>query len=606
MPGILGVFGINTDSINKSSLIETINLCGTDETQTLLTDNGFMAISSLKDIPLKGALYYEDKNFISSFSGDLVDYDSIPWEGIINECKSSSFERFSELRGRFAIAVYDKKSMRLYLISDCTSQFPLYYSLTNEYFAFSTANPTFTRLPHKPIFNTNWLYEYIFFNYPIGQTTFLKEVQKMPPSSVLRYDLYTADLKVVQYSKFFEKSKRLLNGQKALDKCTEVFQDRVPKYFRGDQSILSAITGGFDSRTLLSFAPAQVDLETYTYGVPGCWDLQEVSDFAQKLEFPHKYIFFDDKFTDLLPRLIYDTVRLSGGLQGILRSTLSYVYKTLSENGQSVPISINGISGGQLFRGDSHVPSLISFGMERLLSTGDVHIDHDFYSAVFGERFGEFEKHLMDTAERISTDYGDFSRPEAHLSFFVYEVGPKHFGGEAAIADNYTIFRVPYWDKDIIQLAYEIEYSTLEFSHFSTKKDEYRENVMQAYLISQNPGYKNIPIKGLPVTVFASDNRLLYQLNRAIRRGPGWFRRRFFFTSLAVEDWLNWFKYVLNSEFDKLLNDDSIITNYIDAKFIFEMKELCSARPSISSIHWLGKLVTLEILLHLIENEWNM
>lgn len=189
------------------------------------------------------------------------------------------------------------------------------------------------------------------------------------------------------------------------------------------------------------------------------------------------------------------------------------------------------------------------------------------------------------------------------MSYLVYEVAPKYFAGEAEIASNYSTFRVPYWDKDIVKLAYEKEYSTISFSRFlkKKKKDTYRENIMQTYVISKNPKFRKIPIHGIPLSVFMYDSKPLYQLGHLIHRGYPLLKRHIYHTpSLPpLEDWPTWFKYTLRSEIEKLLNEDSLICDYIDKDFVLNMREA-------NNIHYLGKLATVEILLNLIKNGWTI
>ena len=228
-------------------------------------------------------------------------------------------------------------------------------------------------------------------------------------------------------------------------------------------------------------------METYTYGIPGSDDLLAACALADRVGREHRSIYFGDSFLQSLPKLTYETVRLSGAMQGICRSTLLHIYRTLSGDMRTTPVAISGVSGGNVFRGHGYVPAVVSPGMEQLFTTGKASLDREVFSAMFGERRGEFKQHITEAIEYIRSTYGEPTKPECHLSYLVYEVAPKYFGGEAAIAGNYTVFRAPYWDIDLIRLAYETEYSTLRFSRFSEKKDTYRENVMQASVITTDP-----------------------------------------------------------------------------------------------------------------------
>jgi len=601
MPGMLGVFIKDSANVNRSTIVDTIDLLNASKPEILAIDNDFMAVTTLQNTALNGLYYYQDEKYTACLSGDFIDYSSIPWPTLIKKYQSHTFEWFANLQGRFAIALYDRFKRELHLISDRTSQYPIYYTVNNTYFVFSTALSTFTTLPQNPGFDIDWLYEYLFFNYPIGQTTFLKNVKRMPPASVLYHNRDSNKASLSAYASPLKPDKETLKGRKALNKALSIFQDRVPKYFDTNCKTLLGISGGFDSRTLLAFAPATADLETYTYGMAGCADLKFAADLRETLGLPHKRITFDQNFVTNLSSLIYKTVWLSNGLQGINRSTLLHVYKTLTNNGQQTPVVISGVSGDHFFRGHGNVPSIISKDMQQIFMTGKFSVDRSLFAHLFGNYTSYFEAHINEVIKQTAQQYGDLDLPTTHLAYLVYEVAPKYFAGEAALADNYVTFRVPYWDTEIINLAYQIEFSTINFSRFlPIKKDTYRENVLQAYLISQNKKFTEIPINGLPPQIFARDNKGMYQLYRAIKSGPTWLKNRLRpRNDPPLEDWNKWFRNNLHSELAQLLSEKSLIANYLNANFFKVLKQT-------NNIHWLGKLATAEIILRLIRDRWTL
>lgn len=600
MAGMLGIFNVRSKGVNYSSLLETIDLAGTGQRRSFSTRNGYVATANLPNSRFDDSYYYEDKDFFCCFSGDLVDFVSIPWDDIIEFCKNSSFERFGNLKGNFAIAVIDKPYNKFYLISDRLSQYLVYYSITDSSFIFSTALSTFVRLQRKPDFNINWLYEYFFFNFPIGQNSFLVNVKRMPQSSVLKYDFRTSAVSVFKYAPPFKKPPELMLANKALERALSIFKGRVPKYFDKDRRIALGISSGFDSRTLLALAPPNSISETYTYGVPGCSDLKGASALCNCLKIPHRDIVFGRDFTDALPDLIYKTVWISNGLQGINRSSLMYVYEELINRGRH-QIVISGVSGDHLFRGHGNVPSIISADMEKTFITNSHCINHQLFKRIFGQKYREFEGHINNVLTYIRTNYGPFNLAQTHLNYFMYEVAPKYFAGEAAIANNYALFRCPYWDADIMKLAYEISLSTLSFSRFlGAKKDGFAENILQANIIETNKDFADIPVRSIPLTLYTGNHRILYKLYRTLIRGPRYIRNKMFPNACPpLEDWKRWYKETLRQEINNLLGTNCAACDYIDVSFIEEIKRT-------NNTYWLSKLATVEIILKLIKNNWHI
>jgi hypothetical protein len=176
----------------------------------------------------------------------------------------------------------------------------------------------------------------------------------------------------------------------------------------------------------------------------------------------------------------------------------------------------------------------------------------------------------------------------------MYVVGPRYFSGEAAIANSVTTFRNPYWDPDIVRLGYELRYATLGSSESVTSRDTFREAQAQASVIAANPRCSEVSYGGLPINVYATGNRAAYQIFRAARKVRSVMQRRRF---IYGEDWSQWYRSAMSEEIQQLLGDESRVREYVTAEFI-------DKAVSETNVHWLGKLLTAEYTLRLVENGW--
>lgn len=601
MNGFCGILSKHQISIDELVFIKSIDLADNLKTQSDSSKNYFSAVSFLESTPLKGSRFYKYSDLIFLFTGDLIDYTEIPWKKIIDNFSNSNFKWFSTLRGNFAFSIIDLKEKKVSLISDHRAQIPVYYGFINDYFVFSTSIASFTTLNHKPSFNIEWLYEYIFFNFPIDTTTCLQNVNRLRAMTIVSFDLNANSLSENPYGNKLKSSNTIIRGKEAINKCVETFQKIVPKYYCEDRLNLVALSGGFDSRTLLSLASKNIDLITYTYGIPNSEDLKVASKIQNNLELNHKDILFDKDFKKSLPNLIYDTVRLSGGVQSIIRSTLLYVYQSLSTvSDDKTPIVIGGI-GGDLFRGGTYgVNAMISAGIDHYFKTGAVLIDEKYYKEIFNMNWKDFEVHIQKTFTKIKDLYGDPLNPETHMSYDIYEVDPKYFGGEAAIASNYFTIRLPYLDIDIINLGYKTEIGYLGLSPYTKKEKNlnFKKYVFQTKVMSTNPVFRRTFIRGMPVSLYAYGNKFVFQVCKLFIRGFARLKRGLS-GYIGLEDWDNWFKKTLHKEFDNILNDKSLILNYIDFNFIKKVKQT-------NNTQLLSKLASTEILLNLIKKRWNI
>jgi asparagine synthetase B (glutamine-hydrolysing) len=428
----------------------------------------------------------------------------------------------------------------------------------------------------------------------------------MPPASVFECEPGGPGHVVTTYAEPFRRPEKLLLGNAAFERALSVFSERVPKYYATSKKTAVSLTGGFDSRTVLAFAPSDIcdAIETYTYGVPGCGDLLDAFSIAAALGLSHHGILFDSAFTEALTELIHQTVYLSGGQERINRATLPYVYRLLTQGRSEFPVVVTGISGDHLFRdhirGKGNVPALISADMMKTIHEGRAVIDSPFFERAFGREYFLFEQHIGERIQWLSERFGTLSIPESYLSYLVYEVAPRYFAGEAAVANNYTQLRSPFWDPEIVRLAYDIDAGTLGFSESLRQKDKYLECVLQARLISSKRKYADLPINGIPIAAYARNSKPLYQFNRFLWRAPKKIK------SLVrplpyrpLENWQYWLNTALASEISKLLGHQAEILRYLSRDFVDEILEK-------RNTHWLGKIVTAEIVMRLVGRKWSM
>jgi hypothetical protein len=251
--------------------------------------------------------------------------------------------------------------------------------------------------------------------------------------------------------------------------------------------------------------------------------------------------------------------------------------------------------------GVGNVPSLISEDMMATIHTGSVCVNEDVFGRAFGADYAAFRDYIHTVIDSFHDRYGRRWTPLSYLRFLIFEVGPRYFVGETVVGGHYTAVRSPYWDSHLHKLAFELDYSTLGFSKFLPKgKDQYRECVLQASIIAKGGTHPFRKAKGLPIWAYTSDNKVLYSAVKAVFGG----RRRFrqFLTRSVyapLEDWPGWFAGPLREKFLRLLGANSRISEYIQRGFIEEVLN----RGDMALI---PRLVTAEIVLRLVENQWKM
>jgi len=596
----LGIISNKIEYDELKGLIQTINLSENLHVESLQAKNILFSVAFLKNSPLKGDRLFENETWIILFAGDIVEYKTIPYEDIIEILEEKKAKAFTKFNGYFSIAAYNKTLNKLFIISDRFSQHPIYYSINDNNVYFSTEMSTFCRLNKKFKFNEEWLWEYLFFNFPIGDTTILESVKRMPPASIIEYNHNSGKYYKFEYAKVFERKDNLLGGNEALELSSEIFANRIPKYFEGASEVACALTNGWDGRIVLALAP-NCDITAYTYGMPNCGDIKGAKKTAEILNIKHRVITFNEEFIRDLPNYMLETVFLSSGLEKVLRATLLYIYGKLTDYGKIFPLTTSGIALGGIFRGHMLSPEIISFDLASMFKGNKTDIRKGFWSSVFKTDYSLFEEYIMQKLKYLQNIFGDFKAPDHHLSYLIYFVFPKHFCGEMKIASNFTTLRVPSWDSEVIDLSYSIKQSALSFSEYSGHVRGGRDEVLlQSYLLSKlSPRFAKIPVQNTRPDV-ALRGDVSYQFYRIIKG----LRNRISYIvfpktrTVSLDEWDVWINNTHKEFIDGLIfSKDSEVRKYFKSEYLEKLKK----NRTLQNI---GKLASSEIILRLVKNNW--
>ena len=597
MSNLCGSAGKKNLLSNGEDLKESINLTGKLTAHSGDSRNFVWGVSYFERKQQEFSRHFEDERFVGFLAGDILNMEVLDWNDIFSAILKSDFHWMKQVRGYFAFAVYHKKESKLYLISDHFGFLPVYYGNFEEGLVFSTRLNTFSLLNPVPAIRKEWFYDLMYFTFVTGDLSPLDGIFKLPASSVLEYTIPTGTYNLRRYADKLMPERELIKGKEALDHSMHVLRTTLPKYYTREGLNLHAMTGGLDSIMSFSQAPVDAEVETYTYGVPGSRDLHLVRKRRKKLEGPHTEILFDAEFTDQLPELIYETVRLSGGTQSINRSTLLYVYRYITRKHIDPPVILSGIMADTLFRGHMGVPNVYSPEMESFFKTGVAPTDTVKFKSMFSGSMDDFRDYVDASTKSIIEYHGKPTDRATHLSYSTHAVGTRYYNGEFNLANSYGVFRAPFFDYDIVKLAHETELSVLSFSAFQEQKiDPFRKNMLHAEVIGTARHFEGIHYEMIPLKYWRTCNTLSAKTGRLIYRAYSRYaRQRQKYAPL--EDWGSWFRQYLSREFDGLLDVDSHVSEFFRPDFIKRARETNDA-------FWLSRLASAEIFIRLMQNKW--
>lgn len=567
------------------------------------TDNSLLAVTYPRNVPAAASRSHVDGRYQCLLAGDVVHSGLMPWREIIRSVVDGEgdWTLLQGLQGTFLLVIYDTTGRKLWVITDSFGIQPIYFNKTSEGVVLSTAISTFLRLPYtKPEIDKRWIQEHLFFNYTVGKRTMLKGIRRLPAGVIYNFDAVSGQHETKSYVQLISSQLVERNQSSEIEDAVSLFSSVVPNWFPSDGRVTFGLSGGLDSRAVLAALPESIchGMKTFTYGIPGSTEIVEARVIAEAMGTDHQEIFLEENFLRKLPGYLYDTVYLSDGQQIINRSNLPFVYGSLGSVQDPVSAIVTGVSGDHLFRDHisawGNVPYLISDDVAAMHRLGRQRLNREFYSDLFVADFSDVEQFLEATLDRLESEYGKFGDEEAYFRYLMYVAGPRYFGGQAAIANCYSTFRTPYWDRKLVQFAMDIKLGTVGLSKLLPRKDKYLETILQASVVARNKKLVKVPYLNLPINVFTKRSRTSYHFHRVARRARSVLYQR---KRVKEENWPLWYQTILASEIRDLLGHDSRIKEYVTENFIDQ-------QISDNNIHWLGKLITLEISLRLAENGW--
>jgi asparagine synthetase B (glutamine-hydrolysing) len=596
MPGMMGLIGLEGAFENYSYAASALDLFSRRAPRAIGGGEARMALATLPDPPLTGPFHYEDSGILACFAGDLNQHESVPWDDIVRCTHAGTFDWTQRADGHFAAAVYLKREKKLLLFGDHFGCEPIFYARHGRGLVFSTNMAAFVRLGVGGGFDREWFYRFLYFGYWPGPGTFLEGVKRVPPGTVLRFDVSSGDTKLIAYEERFAAADPPLRGREAVDKALETFRAVVPRMFSSGRRVQIGLSGGLDSRAVFAFVPKHVAQAAVTYGMPGCHDQREAARVARRMGIRHRQLFFDEEYVKTLPSLVLEAIWLSGGLAWVNRGMLPAVYRFVAEESGPSPIHSSGIALDTLFRGHNNARGDVN----NLLATGEVGFTDPSYAEIVPEEnYSRFQETVSACVDDLTREHGKLSRSVSYLSYTAYTLCPSYFTADLEICGHYATLRIPGFDRAIVELAYLIEYSTIYLSKY-LPHDLFDEYILEANLMASHPELARIPLHGIPLDAYVRRSKLKYHAYRTVNHGMRYFLRRMpGYGSVALESWEAWFRGVLASQVRAVLNRGCLVADHVRPKVL-------ETYANENRWRWLARLVTVEVILQLMANGWEL
>ena len=530
MCGIAGIFDFGAKGIaNGPELIKRMNIRmahrGPDSTgfwssssNEIYFGHQRLSILDLSEAGNQPMLSASKKSSLV-FNGEIFNYHELKSKISQLNLKSSSDTevlielfahnqlKYEDLNGMFSLAIWDEESKSLHLARDRSGQKPLYYTIQDNIFAFSSQLASLFELPWvKKELDESAFYDFLTFNQLSAPQTMFKGIHKFKAGHQMIINKEGIQLYEPFWALDITPNHQWANESQLEEKVFQGLADSVKKRMLSDVPVGAFLSGGVDSSAIVALMMQNTNqpIKTYSIGFEGQADYDELAFAAsvskrfgtehyEKIVSPQDFTSFLEKIVDVFDEPIADStcipiyflaeiakendtkVILTGDgadeLFGGYSNWLKYLqyfpkYQTYKALPKWIKQAILELVGKR--KKESPIHDILSRALnnQELFWSGakgfKEHTKRDFLSSSFLQRNQKFNSYHQ--IEVINQEYrqlgGDLSKDYlAYLCFTGFQnIIPNLYANRL---DRLTMAhsiegRSPFLDPSLIQLAFQI------------------------------------------------------------------------------------------------------------------------------------------------------
>lgn len=347
----------------------------------------------------------------------------------------SSFIR--NLNGWFCGVIIDLQEKKAVLFNDRYGMQRLYFHESKDFFYFSSEAKSILRvMPSLRTIPTQSLAELFSCRCVLENRSLFQDIHLLPGGSC--WEIREGE--VVDRKYYFDPAslEKLPSFEKPvfLDRLRTTVRHALPKYFHAGDRIAFSLTGGLDTRTILSnITVDSKNIQCYSHGgaYRDCFDVKIARQVAEKLGLAHHTLRIDDTFIIDFPSLATTTVYASDGYMDVNGAPSLYLHRKARSLGN---VRMTGNFGDQVLVGHRDLYS--SPNMPIVLNK-------------------EMEKHWNNAIVSLSR-----LSQGSRLSFFLFKQAPWYDYARFAVEQSQLVQRSPFMDNDLVALLYQAPRGTLD------------------------------------------------------------------------------------------------------------------------------------------------
>jgi len=269
-------------------------------------------------------------------------------EVLVHLWEEAGTDALQELRGMFALAVYDTRTRTLLLARDRMGKKPLYWYDDGHRIVFASELKALLLDPAVPRnVDDSAVVEALTFGYIASPRSIWKGVQKLLPGQCLHCD--SSGPRTNYYWATPTEKAEPESDQAAAEELRCLIDDAVRTRLVADVPIGVLLSGGIDSSCVAAVVAAQVgpSIPTFSIGVEGetAGDIDHARLMAEHLHTEHREYFIGPDSLSLLPRIVW------GLDEPFFDPSILPTYHVAHLAREQVTVVLSGDGGDEMFGG---------------------------------------------------------------------------------------------------------------------------------------------------------------------------------------------------------------------------------------------------------------
>lgn len=365
---------------------------------------------------------------------------------------------FQELDGSWAIVLWDSEKRKIMICNDRFATRPFFYAICNGTLVFSSEVKGVLAYPHPYTVDREAIALYLGLGRIIGERTFFTEIRYLPPATFLTFEngKYVLE-KYCDMMKY--KRDDLLSNDTIVDALVKRFQEAIAKRVAPDQRYVVSLSGGLDSRCVLSEAVRiNKTCLAFSFGPRTCTDVRVASRVARKAKANHFLISFDE---DMLSKYAREAVFLTDGMAPIhwsvwipfvLGRLRARVGNAIHLQGYALDLLLGGSYLNDQIMAVEKKNALIPLLYSKLVLFGHKELKHLLTSEFYESVKGTVSRELSEALKNSNGDYA----PNISDYFFIRHHVCRLTNLGSAIARNYFEETLPTLDINFVEVITKI------------------------------------------------------------------------------------------------------------------------------------------------------